>query len=142
MSKASDPKIKDHSGEESTKISFSPDLAKFGLEKIDDDHFALLSRRAYDAAAATRGVKVFLNGKRIPVKGFKDYVDLFLKEGPKTCMNFLKLCKAKAYNLNLFHTVQSDFIAQTGDPSGTGRGGESIFCQLYGEQVSSGVTLQ
>ena len=80
MSKASDPKIKDHSGEESTKISFSPDLAKFGLEKIDDDHFALLSRRAYDAAAATRGVKVFLNGKRIPVKGFKDYVDLFLKD--------------------------------------------------------------
>jgi len=62
-------------------------------------------------------------------------VDLFLKDRPKTCMNFLKLCKIKAYNLNLFHTVQSDFIAQTGDPSGTGRGGESIFCQLYGEQA-------
>lgn len=62
-------------------------------------------------------------------------VDLFLKDRPKTCMNFLKLCKTKAYNLNLFHTVQSDFIAQTGDPSGTGRGGESIFCQLYGEQA-------
>jgi len=62
-------------------------------------------------------------------------VDLFLKERPKTCLNFLKLCKTKAYNLNLFHTVQSDFIAQTGDPSGTGRGGESIFCQLYGEQA-------
>ena len=62
-------------------------------------------------------------------------VDLFLKERPKTCLNFLKLCKTKAYNLNLFHTVQPDFIAQTGDPSGTGRGGESVFCQLYGEQV-------
>ena len=63
-------------------------------------------------------------------------VDLFLKERPKTCLNFLKLCKTKAYNLNLFHSVQSDFIAQTGDPSGTGRGGESIFSQLYGEQVN------
>jgi len=62
-------------------------------------------------------------------------VDLFLKERPKTCLNFLKLCKTKAYNLNLFHSVQSDFIAQTGDPSGTGRGGESIFSQLYGEQA-------
>ena len=62
-------------------------------------------------------------------------VDLFTKERPKTCLNFLKLCKTKAYNLNLFHTVQPDFIAQTGDPSGTGRGGESIFSQLYGEQV-------
>lgn len=37
--------------------------------------------------------------------------------------------------MNLFHSVQSDFIAQTGDPSGTGRGGESIFSQLYGEQA-------
>ena len=62
-------------------------------------------------------------------------VDLFTKERPKTCLNFLKLCKTKAYNLNLFHTVQADFIAQTGDPTGTGRGGESIFSQLYGEQV-------
>ena len=62
-------------------------------------------------------------------------VDLFTKERPKTCLNFLKLCKTKAYNLNLFHTVQPDFIAQTGDPTGTGRGGESVFSQLYGEQV-------
>ena len=81
MSKASEPKLKDveKGTEEFTKITFSPDLAKFGLEKIDDDHFALLSRRAYDAAAATRGVKVFLNGKKIAIKGFKDYVDLFIK---------------------------------------------------------------
>eukprot|EP00092_Neocalanus_flemingeri_P017651 GFUD01019094.1.p1 GENE.GFUD01019094.1~~GFUD01019094.1.p1 ORF type:complete len:574 (+),score=221.44 GFUD01019094.1:57-1778(+) len=62
-------------------------------------------------------------------------VDLFLTERPKTCLNFLKLCKLKAYNMNLFHTVQADFIAQTGDPTGTGRGGESIFCQLYGPQA-------
>eukprot|EP00091_Calanus_sinicus_P013034 TRINITY_DN29030_c0_g1_i1.p1 TRINITY_DN29030_c0_g1~~TRINITY_DN29030_c0_g1_i1.p1 ORF type:complete len:119 (+),score=37.99 TRINITY_DN29030_c0_g1_i1:26-358(+) len=46
-------------------------------------------------------------------------VDLFLKERPKTCLNFLKLCKLKAYNMNLFHTIQADFIAQTGDPTGT-----------------------
>ena len=81
MSKAGEPKVKDleRGSSEFTKITFSPDLAKFGLEKIDDDHFALLSRRAYDAAASTRGLKVFLNGKKIEVKGFKDYVDLFIK---------------------------------------------------------------
>lgn len=38
------------------------------MEKLDEDTVALLSRRAYDVAASTRGVKVFLNGKRIPVK--------------------------------------------------------------------------
>jgi len=62
-------------------------------------------------------------------------VDLFLKERPKTCLNFLKLCKLKAYNMNLFHTIQADFIAQTGDPTGTGRGGESIFGQMFGPQA-------
>lgn len=31
--------------------------------------------------------------------------------------------------------MQSNFIAQTGDPKGTGRGGESIFGQMYGEQA-------
>jgi len=62
-------------------------------------------------------------------------VDLYLKQRPKTCLNFLKLCKLKAYNMNLFHTVQADFIAQTGDPTGTGRGGESIFSQMYGPQA-------
>ena len=38
-----------------------------------------------------------------------------MQDRPKTCLNFLKLCKTKAYNCSLFHTVQPDFIAQTGE---------------------------
>lgn len=38
-----------------------------------------MSRRAFDVAASTRGVKVFLNGRRLPVKNFRDYIDLFIK---------------------------------------------------------------
>lgn len=67
MSKASDPKIKSYPGEEFTKITFSPDLAKFHMETLDNDTVCLLSRRAYDIAACTMGVKVFLNGKKLPV---------------------------------------------------------------------------
>ncbi|KAG8508931.1 Peptidyl-prolyl cis-trans isomerase-like 4, partial [Galemys pyrenaicus] len=52
------------------------------------------------------------------------------------CLNFLKLCKIKYYNYCLIHNVQRDFIIQTGDPTGTGRGGESVFGQLYGDQAS------
>ncbi|KAK3735819.1 hypothetical protein QZH41_019920 [Actinostola sp. cb2023] len=51
------------------------------------------------------------------------------------CLNFLKLCKVKYYNYCLFHFVQRNFTAQTGDPTGTGKGGESIFRCLYGEQA-------
>ncbi|KAL2081878.1 hypothetical protein ACEWY4_021696 [Coilia grayii] len=62
-------------------------------------------------------------------------VDLYTEERPKTCLNFLKLCKIKYYNYCLFHNVQRDFISQTGDPTGTGRGGESVFSKLYGDQA-------
>lgn len=60
-------------------------------------------------------------------------VDLYLKERPRATLNFLKLCKLKYYNFNLFHTVQHGFIAQTGDPAGSGEGGSSIWGVLEGK---------
>ncbi|XP_030053912.1 peptidyl-prolyl cis-trans isomerase-like 4 [Microcaecilia unicolor] len=62
-------------------------------------------------------------------------IDLYTEERPRACLNFLKLCKIKYYNYCLIHNVQRDFIIQTGDPLGTGRGGESVFCKLYGDQA-------
>uniref|UniRef100_A0A6Q2YS93 Peptidyl-prolyl cis-trans isomerase n=1 Tax=Esox lucius TaxID=8010 RepID=A0A6Q2YS93_ESOLU len=62
-------------------------------------------------------------------------IDLFTEERPKTSLNFLKLCKIKFYNYCLIHNVQRDFIVQTGDPTGTGRGGESVYGILYGDQA-------
>lgn len=68
MTKASDPKTdKDYADEDFTKITFSPDLSKFKMESLDNDIVNLMSRRAFDVAASTRGVKVYLNGKRLPV---------------------------------------------------------------------------
>ena len=49
------------------------------MESLDEDTVALLTRRAYDVAASTKGVKVYLNGKRVPIKNFNDYVGLYLK---------------------------------------------------------------
>lgn len=54
-------------------------------------------------------------------------IDLFIKERPRACLNFLKLCKIKYYNYNLFHTISRNFIAQTGDPTGSRNGGDSIY---------------
>jgi len=62
-------------------------------------------------------------------------VDLYTKERPKSCLNFLKLCKLKKYNLCLFHMVQPDFIAQIGDALGTGKPGESVYGEIYGDQA-------
>ncbi|KAJ8681687.1 hypothetical protein QAD02_017479 [Eretmocerus hayati] len=62
-------------------------------------------------------------------------VDLYTKERPQTCRNFLKLCKIKYYNFNLFLNVQSNFIAQTGDPTATGKGGQSVYGIILGEEA-------
>jgi peptidyl-prolyl cis-trans isomerase-like 4 len=63
-------------------------------------------------------------------------IDLLVDECPKACKNFLKLCKIKYYNNVIFHKVQKDLVCETGDPTGTGRGGESIFGQLFGAQAN------
>eukprot|EP01051_Picozoa_sp_SAG22_P023154 SAG22_NODE_5846_length_944_cov_1.376331_1_plen_92_part_10 len=62
-------------------------------------------------------------------------IDLHTKECPIASKNFIKLCKIKAYNNCLFYDVQKDFIVQTGDPTNTGKGGESVYGKVYGEQV-------
>jgi DNA topoisomerase-2 len=56
-------KIKDGNTEDWTKITFTPDLKKFGMDSLDDDIVALMTRRVYDIAGIARGVRVSLNGK-------------------------------------------------------------------------------
>src|SRR3569623_1715973 len=50
-------------------------------------------------------------------------VDLFPKAAPKTVNNFVFLARDKFYDGVKFHRVIPDFMVQTGDPEGTGRGG-------------------
>ncbi|XP_051948488.1 DNA topoisomerase 2-beta-like isoform X2 [Xyrauchen texanus] len=80
MTKTSEAKIKFFDGEDFTRVAFQPDLAKFKMEKLDKDIVALLTHRAYDVAGSCRGVKVMLNGKKLPVNGFRSYVDLYVKD--------------------------------------------------------------
>lgn len=62
-------------------------------------------------------------------------VDLYVDECPLASKNFLKLCKTKYYNGNLFFNVQESFMVQAGDPTATGKGGTSVYGLLYGEQA-------
>ena len=54
-------------------------------------------------------------------------VELYYKHAPKTCQNFFELAKRGYYANVPFHRVISDFMIQGGDPTGTGRGGTSIY---------------
>jgi cyclophilin family peptidyl-prolyl cis-trans isomerase len=50
-------------------------------------------------------------------------VELFPKEAPDTVANFVKLVEKGYYDGVIFHRVIPKFMVQTGDPTGTGRGG-------------------
>ncbi|XP_048132347.1 DNA topoisomerase 2-like isoform X4 [Rhodamnia argentea] len=72
-------------GENWTKVSFKPDLAKFNMTQLEDDVVALMKKRVIDLAGCLgKTVKVELNGKRVPVKTFADYVGLCLKFASKS----------------------------------------------------------
>lgn len=63
-------------------------------------------------------------------------VQLFAKLAPKTVKNFVELAKKGYYNGVLFHRVIPDFMIQGGDPTGTGRGGESIYGEVFEDEFS------
>lgn len=54
-------------------------------------------------------------------------IELFAKQTPLTCRNFLQLALDGYYDNTIFHRLIPGFILQGGDPTGTGHGGESIY---------------
>uniref|UniRef100_UPI0037E88711 DNA topoisomerase 2-alpha n=1 Tax=Semicossyphus pulcher TaxID=241346 RepID=UPI0037E88711 len=80
MGRTGDSKISSFNGEEFTCITFRPDLPKFKMSILDKDTVALMTRRAYDIAGASKGVHVYFNGKKLPITGFRSYVDMYLKD--------------------------------------------------------------
>ena len=90
MGDRGEPKIVPNpEGKDYTCVTFKPDLRRFGMERLDDDIVALMTKRVYDMAGCTpAAVKVKLNGKLVEIKNFLNYVDLYLetvenKELPK-----------------------------------------------------------
>ena len=75
-----------YAGADFTRVTFAPDLARFKMATLDADAVALLSKRVFDMAGVLgKGVAVSLNGVRVPVASFADYVALYrLPEGAPT----------------------------------------------------------
>ena len=64
-------------------------------------------------------------------------LELWGKEAPRACRNFIQLCMEGYYDGTPFHRVVRGFIAQGGDPTGTGEGGESIYGQPFKDEFHS-----
>lgn len=74
------PKITSYKkGPSYTKVAFKPDLSRFGMESLDSDILGVMRRRVYDINGSVRDVNVYLNGKPLKIRNFKNYVELYLK---------------------------------------------------------------
>ncbi|HOU37006.1 MAG TPA: peptidylprolyl isomerase [Candidatus Omnitrophota bacterium] len=58
---------------------------------------------------------------------------------PKACENFVKLVEKGYYDGLIFHRVIKQFMIQGGDPTGTGRGGQSIWGKPFEDEVRQDV---
>ncbi len=61
---------------------------------------------------------------------------LFPNLAPKTCENFVGLIEKGYYDGIIFHRVIPNFMVQGGDPTGTGRGGKSLWGKPFGDEVT------
>jgi len=63
-------------------------------------------------------------------------IKLFPEHAPKTIENFLGLAKKGYYDGIIFHRVITEFMIQGGDPTGTGRGGQSLWGKPFEDECS------
>ena len=66
---------------------------------------------------------------------------LFPEIAPKTVENFVGLTKKGYYDGIIFHRVIKNFMIQGGDPTGSGRGGNSIWGKPFKDEFSPGIVF-
>jgi len=64
-------------------------------------------------------------------------VELHVNYTPRTCDNFLRLASKGSYDNVPFHRIIPGFMVQGGDPTGTGKGGESIWGRSFQDEFTN-----
>ncbi|GFZ50232.1 Rotamase [Saitozyma sp. JCM 24511] len=62
-------------------------------------------------------------------------IEVFCEAVPRTAENFLALAASGTYDNTLFHRNIKGFMVQGGDPSGTGKGGQSIWGKPFADEI-------
>lgn len=62
-------------------------------------------------------------------------LELYTSHAPKTCTNFVTLARRGYFSSTIFHRIIPDFMIQGGDPTGTGRGGSSIYGDKFDDEI-------
>jgi cyclophilin family peptidyl-prolyl cis-trans isomerase len=68
-------------------------------------------------------------------------IELLPNDAPKTVENFRLLTERGYFNGLKFHRIVKDFMLQTGDPLGTGKGGESAWGKPFDDEIQKSSPL-
>jgi DNA topoisomerase-2 len=79
MSSKTEPQVsKTKLKKSSIKITFYPDVARFGLKDLNNEHYELFYRRTIDIASICGSkIKVYFNNVEIKTNNFKSYISLY-----------------------------------------------------------------
>uniref|UniRef100_A0A158PB99 Triosephosphate isomerase n=1 Tax=Angiostrongylus cantonensis TaxID=6313 RepID=A0A158PB99_ANGCA len=121
--------------ENCVELGKKPDIDGF---LVGVDHYIFWSRKQYYtySSMSTQYInEPVTSGKVVLHTTAGDIeIELWTKECPLACKNFIQLCMEKYYNGTMFHRLVKDYIIQGGDPTGTGHGGESIYGKPFKDE--------
>ena len=94
--------------------------------------------RSFDPAKL-KNDKVSITNRQVDL-AVKDFgtisIELYDRDAPKTVENFVRLVNSGYYDCLTVHRVAKGFVIQTGDPTGTGAGGESAFGSEFADELN------
>lgn len=63
-----------------TKIIFTPELKRFGMDSISDDMLKVIEKRVYELAGCNPSLNIYFQGRKIMINSFQDYCNMYLDE--------------------------------------------------------------
>ena len=93
--------VSDSTGNTGVTVSFKPDLERFGLNEIDENHILIIKQRLINLNLTYPEISFKFNGKTININSFKKYVSLF-GENPE-------IYETENYSFAVLHNENDDF---------------------------------
>lgn len=106
-----------------TSTGLTPETSG-ALAQLTDEEYLLTPKR----------VKTYGYARLSTTKGDLN-IELLPEHAPKAVWNFIKLSKSKYYSDIPFHRNIKNFMIQGGDPTGTGRGGQSCWGKNFEDEI-------
>ncbi len=111
-------------------FSSAPVTSGENADQSDEDSSSSEDASSIEAVVSHPRVKFTMEN------GGSFIIELYPEYAPETCANFVKLVGEGFYDGLIFHRIIEGFMAQGGDPEGTGRGGSDE--KIHGEFYANG----